>query len=102
MIDNGEPLPGDAVLDADARERLHERLDAVRAGRPCACGTCPSIELIDEAGQSSDVELRTVLSAETEGGTLLLFVSEGQLSYLELAPHGDEPFAEFPVTAPSR
>lgn len=96
MIDTGEPMPGDPPLDEDARTRLHGRLASVRAGDPCACGTCPSVQLLDEARPTPGEDLRTVLTAPMRDATVLLFVSEGRLSYLELAPHGDEPFAEFP------
>lgn len=99
MIDNGDPSSGDAALGIDERARLRGRLDTAHAGETCTCGACPSIQLIDGASLSVDTELQTVLSADIPGATLLLFIDRGQLSYLELAPHGDEPFAEFPPLA---
>ncbi|MDN8547973.1 hypothetical protein PUW81_002515 [Microbacterium sp. NM3R9] len=101
LIDNGDPLPGDPALGIEERDRLRERLATANAGEACRCGTCPSIQLIGDASPSRDIGLRTVLSAEIPAATLLLFVDRGQLRYLELAPHGDEPFAEFPALASS-
>lgn len=101
LIDNGDPLPGDPALGSDERAGLRGRLATAHAGEACSCGTCPSIQLIDDAAPSADGELRTVLSADIPGATLLLFIDRGQLSYLELAPHADKPFAKFPVLASS-
>ncbi|WP_281270256.1 hypothetical protein [Cryobacterium soli] len=40
-----------------------------------------------------------MLSAAHPDATLLLFVDNDRLSYLELAPHGDDAFSEFPLAA---
>jgi hypothetical protein len=37
-----------------------------------------------------------VLSASHPDASLMLFIDGDRLSYLELAPHGDRPFPEFP------
>ncbi|GAA2997590.1 hypothetical protein [Microbacterium aurantiacum] len=39
---------------------------------------------------------RIVLTAEGPGASLLLFIDDGRLSYLELAPHVDDVVADFP------
>ncbi len=87
---------GDGVEDAD-RARWRAQRVTTRAGRPCGCGSCPSIELTDTAGVSPELtRSRVVLDAQTNEGMLLLFIDDDQLSYLELAPMGDRTFADFP------
>jgi len=86
----------DSVEDADT-EGWRAQLVTVRAGRPCGCGACPSIELTDAAGVSPKMtSRRVVLDAETDGAMVMLFIDDDRLSYLELAPTGDQEFATFP------
>lgn len=84
------------VEDAD-RARWRAQLATLRAGRPCGCAVCPSVELTDAAGVSPETtSSHVVLGAHTDEAVLLLFIDDDQLSYLELAPAGDRMFAEFP------
>lgn len=103
MIDRGTCFdPDDRVKEAD-RKRWRAQLATTRAGRPCGCGTCPSIELTDAAGVSPELtSSRVVLDAETDKAMLLLFIDDDQLSYLELAPTAEKTFAEFPDPADIR
>lgn len=96
MLDTAKPFPGDTGLSSTLRERLREQASSALAGPRCACGMCPSIEIEDQAGASPLGGKRIVLSAATPQASVLLFVDAGRLSYLELAPHGDEPIHEFP------
>jgi hypothetical protein len=100
MIDRAVPFDPDesdgGVEDMD-RTRWRAQLRTARAGRPCGCGSCPSIELTDTAGVSPEMtKSRVVLGAVSDEAMLLLFIDDDQLSYLELAPTGDRTFAEFP------
>ena len=100
MIDRAVPFDPDesnsGVEDTD-RTRWRAQLRTARAGRPCGCGSCPSIELTARAGVSPEMaKSRVILSAESDEAMLLLFIDDDQLSYLELAPTGDRTFAEFP------
>ncbi|MEJ5868484.1 hypothetical protein WDV85_12135 [Pseudokineococcus sp. 5B2Z-1] len=84
------------VLTTDDRARWLAQVPTTRAGRRCTCGTCPSIELTDTAGWRPDAgDGRVVLQAGASGATLLLFVDEDRLSYLELAPDASA-FHDFP------
>ena len=101
MVEHAQPLDAggsdDVVEDAD-RARWRAQLTTTRAGRPCDCGSCPSIELTGTAGTRSETTgSRVVLEAQTDEAVLLLFVDDDRLSYLELAPTGDRTFAEFPA-----
>jgi hypothetical protein len=99
MIDHGTCDADESVMEAD-RARWRAQLATARAGRHCGCGTCPSIELTDEAGVSPGMtSSRVVLNAETDKAMLLLFIDDDQLSYLELAPTDERTFAEFPDPA---
>lgn len=90
------------VVDAD-RARWRAQVGSTRAGRPCGCGSCPSIELTAADGASPEMtSSRVVLNAETDGAMLLLFIDDDQLSYLELAPTDDGSFGEFPAPADIR
>lgn len=100
MIDHAARFDPDnfnnSVEDAE-RERWRAQLVTARAGRPCGCGSCPSIELTDAAGVSPKMtSRRVVLDAETDGAMVMLFIDDDRLSYLELAPTGDRAFAAFP------
>lgn len=83
-----ELLAGQLPPDHPARAEV----PTARAVGTCGCGTCPSIMLShDTRGE------RLVLQASHRTGIVLLFVDGGHLSYLELAPLGDdEPVTEFP------
>lgn len=95
------PAHGDeSSATAADRLRWREQAGTVRAGRPCGCGTCPSVELVDEDGRTPEGRSsRVVLSAGAPGALVLLFVDDDRLSYLELAPDEDEVFEEFPPAA---
>ncbi len=96
LVGRGTPSDG-AEITADDRKRWLAQVPSTHAGARCRCGTCPSIELTDEAGTTADSDDRVVLEASAEGAMLLLFVDDGRLSYLELAPLDDDvSFAEFP------
>lgn len=96
MIDHAVPFAGDLSIPEETRRRLRDQIATTRAGARCACGTCPSIELQDAEGATADGGSRIVLTAGAPGASLLLFVDGDRLSYLELAPHGDDVVAEFP------
>jgi hypothetical protein len=98
MIDHAPSFdPDESVGDAD-RARWRAQLMTTRAGRPCECGSCPSIELTDADGVSPEMtRSRVVLDAQTDGAMVMLFIDDDQLSYLELAPTGECTFAEFPL-----
>ena len=90
----------DVHVSVQDRERWAAQIDGTWAGEACGCGQCPSIVLTDDAGVTpTGDETNVVLSAETEGAILLLFVDDDMLSYLELAPFEGERFAEFPDLA---
>lgn len=106
LIDRAAPFDpdeaGSRVSDAD-RTRWRSQLRTTRAGRPCGCGSCPSVELTsDDGGSPGTTGRRTVLGAESDEALLLLFVDDDRLSYLELAPTGDRTFLEFPDPADVR
>jgi hypothetical protein len=87
LITRGGSMDDDATVTDDDRARWLSRVPHTRAGRRCACGTCPSLELTDAAGATPKVhDSRVVLEASTTGAMLLLFIDEDRLSYLELAP----------------
>jgi hypothetical protein len=86
------------VTPAD-RTRWLAQVPHTLAGRPCGCGSCPSIELTDATGQTqANSGRRVVLDAEAPGALLMLFIEDDRLSYLELAPLDDVTFTEFPDT----
>ncbi|MFB9376692.1 hypothetical protein ACFFKU_04235 [Kineococcus gynurae] len=99
MIDNGVAFSDeDEPVTSDDRRRWRAQVPGTRVGRGCGCGACPSIDLTDADGVIPGwEESRIVLSGETDGAMLLLFVDDDRLSYLELAPLDDDArFAEFP------
>ena len=97
MIDHGTVLDPDKGVGDTDRARWRAQLATARAGRPCGCGTCPSIELTDADGSTPETPGgRVVLDAETDEAMVLLFIDDDRLSYLELAPTEDRVFAEFP------
>ncbi|GAA2034265.1 hypothetical protein WDZ16_16585 [Pseudokineococcus marinus] len=98
MIERGVTMGDDtSVTDAD-RSRWLAQVPRTRAGRPCGCGTCPSIGLTDTDGSTPELhDDRVVLQASTTGALLLLFIDGDRLSELELAPLSDgTPFSQFP------
>jgi len=98
MIERGVTMDDDTpVSDAD-RSRWLAQVAHTRAGRPCGCGTCPSIGLTDVDGLTPELQDdRVVLQASATGALLLLFVDEDRLSELELAPMSDKTsFHQFP------
>ena len=62
-------------------------------------GIWASIDLEDQRGQTPEGGDRIVLSAHHSTASLLLFIDDDQLSYLELAPHDDEAWDQFPPVA---
>jgi hypothetical protein len=99
MVENARVFADDPPVSFEARQRWQAQLPGARAGSPCGCGSCPSIAIEDEHGRTPDGGRRVVLSAGHPDATLLLFIDGDRLSYLELAPHGDDAFPEFPPVA---
>ncbi|MBO0596498.1 hypothetical protein I2485_04185 [Nesterenkonia sp. E16_7] len=99
MVDNAVPSAGDRPVPAAARERWRRSIPTTTAGRGCECGACPSIDLVDERARTSKGGRSVVLSAEHPKASVLLFIDADRLSYLELAPHGDEAIDHFPSVA---
>ena len=99
MVESAEPFAGDPAPTFEERARWRSQLAGAHAGTPCGCGTCPSIELTDENGITPSGGNRVVLEGATPGASLLLFIDGDRLSYLELAPHGDDVFTEFPLVS---
>lgn len=95
MIEHGDGFDQE-VTTAD-RRRWAVHVDDIRAGRRCACGSCPSIELSTSSGRPSEAATsRRVLHASAPDADVLLFVDDDVPSYLELAPHDDDPVRVFP------
>jgi hypothetical protein len=103
MIDRGRCSDSDDRVKEADRARWRAQLATTRAGRPCGCGTCPSIELTDAVGISPEMtKSRVVLDVATDKAMLLLFIDDDRLSYLELAATDEQTFAEFPNPAEMR
>lgn len=85
----------DAVTASD-RERWARAVPDTRAGAPCGCGTCPSVELTDADGATPESGTRVVLEASAPDGCLLLFIDDDRLSYLEYAPLAEAVLPGFP------
>ncbi|MEJ5913169.1 hypothetical protein [Pseudokineococcus sp. 1T1Z-3] len=98
MITRGRHQDDDVVVTAADRSRWLAQVPGTRAGARCGCGSCPSIELTDAAGETPDMQDdRVVLEAGATGALLLLFIDDDRLSYLELAPLSDKTsFRHFP------
>lgn len=97
LIERGVCLDEDVVVTEEDRARWLAQVAQTRAGRRCGCGSCPSFDLTDLAGATPDMDdSRVVLEASTTGALLLLFVDDGRLSYLELAPLDDQSYGQFP------
>lgn len=99
MIDRAVPFADDPPVPAGSRERWRQSVHTTTAGRGCACGACPSIDLQDQRGQTSKGGRSVVLSADHAKASVLLFIDADRLSYLELAPRGDEGIDHFPPVA---
>ena len=99
MVEHAGVSADERPVSYEARKRWLGQVATARAGDMCACGTCPSITLEDEHGYTPTGGRRVVLSAGHPDASLLLFIDGDRLSYLELAPHGDEPHPEFPPLA---
>ncbi|GAA1112788.1 hypothetical protein GCM10009650_15190 [Nesterenkonia jeotgali] len=97
MIENALPSGGDQPVPAASRERWRRSIPATLAGPGCVCDACPSIELEDGRGRTSKGGRSVVLSAEHPEASLLLFIDDDRLSYLELAPHGEDAWDQFPA-----
>ena len=97
MVERGTTFDDDVVVTAADRARWRAQVPGTWAGRPCGCGTCPSVELTDADGVTPVGErTRVVLEGGTTGALVLLFVDDDRLSYLELAPTGGATFRRFP------
>lgn len=84
-------------LPASVVTALREQARDARVVGFCACGTCPSVDLHSVAPAAPTSEPRIVLGAAAENALILLFIDEGRLSYLELAPTSDDAtFETFP------
>jgi hypothetical protein len=97
MIDHATCVDTDERVEEAHRARWRAQVATTRAGRRCGCGTCPSVELTDAAGVTPEAtSSRVVLGAELEQATVLLFIDDDRLSYLELAPTDERTYADFP------
>ena len=108
---NPRPLTDDEervlrrILDADFRgvAALLEQFVGVQVVGHCDCG-CPSIDLqprpgsarSDQAGRLAPVELLVTPVADEPPGGVILFVDDGQLSYLEYVYYSEAPPSEWP------
>jgi hypothetical protein len=99
MVEHAGVSAGERPVPYEARQRWLEQVATARAGDRCDCGTCPSITLENAHGHTPAGGRRVVLSAGHPDASLLLFIDGDRLSYLELAPHGDELHPEFPPLA---
>ena len=98
LLERGTSDEGDPLVTAADRARWLAQVPQTLAGRPCGCGTCPSIELTDAEGRTPTTgDGRVVLQAAAPGALLLLFVDEDRLSYLELAPLEGDSVLAFPA-----
>lgn len=102
MIDTAVPSGDDPPVSAATRARWRRSIPTTTAGQRCACGACPSIDLVAERAGAARRERNVVLSAGHPKASLLLFIHDDRLSCLELAPHGDEPIGHFPPVAELR
>ena len=96
MVEHAGVSADERPVSYEARQRWLAQVATARAGDRCDCGTCPSITLENAHGYTPTGGRRVVLSAGHPDASLLLFIDGDRLSYLELAPHGDEPHPEFP------
>jgi hypothetical protein len=96
LLEHGATFADDPPVTFEQRARWRAKVADARAGAPCGCGTCPSIALEDAAGHVPERGRRFVLCAGHPDASLMLFIDSDRLSYLELAPHGDDVFARFP------
>ena len=85
---------------------LHLLVGSLRPGHParaeastvqvvgrCTCETCPTINF---TLSETDFTTREVIHAGHPSGLILLFIDDGHLSCLELAPNDNTPVLEFP------
>lgn len=70
----GASTDEDLVVTDDDRARWRAQVPRTRAGRRCACGTCPSVVLTDPSGAAPDARSGRVLLEAGTAGALLLFV----------------------------
>ncbi|MCQ9387267.1 hypothetical protein NQ038_01170 [Brevibacterium sp. 50QC2O2] len=94
MAERARTTDGGAVTD-DQRSRWLRQVANCTVTGHCDCGTCPSVELGDAAGNPvpDDAGPRVVLSAGARNPTrgILLFIDGDRLSYLEVYPTEDDP-----------
>ena len=101
LIEHAEDFDQDALpITKEHRARWLRDVETTRAYQRCGCGTGPSIELRDASGASPSDGPRIVLSAHRGHETLLLFVANDRLNYLEMfSSDVDRRFDEFPEVA---
>ncbi|RJQ68062.1 hypothetical protein D5S17_32685 [Pseudonocardiaceae bacterium YIM PH 21723] len=87
------------ALDFPGVAELRVQAGTARVTGGCGCG-CPSVDLrVDTATPPAAVTSSMPVEASVgeQTGGMLLFVTEGRLSYLEYYPLDDNPPAEFPA-----
>lgn len=101
LIARADDFDQDALpITTEQRARWLADVPTTRAYERCGCGTCPSIVLGDASGVSPSDGPRIVLSAYRGHETLLLFVDNDRLSYLEMfSSDVDSRFDDFPEVA---
>ncbi|MCQ9368143.1 hypothetical protein NQ036_07795 [Brevibacterium sp. 91QC2O2] len=94
MAERARSTDGAAVTDG-LRRQWSLQADGCTVTGHCDCGTCPSVELGDAAGNPvpDGTGPRVVLSAGARNPTrgVLLFIDGDRLSYLEVYPIDDDP-----------
>lgn len=73
----------------DWREALHGMVDRITVGASCACGKCPSVQLLVDDEPVPAGQTQIILEAFISEGIVMLFVDDGRPSYLEIAPNLD-------------
>lgn len=71
------------------REALHGLVDRISVGAACACGKCPSFQLLIDEQPVPAGHTQIILEAFISEGIVMLFVDDGHPSYLEIAPNLD-------------
>ena len=71
------------------RHELQEMLDRLSVGKLCDCGKCPSFQLLVDGSEVPPSQDPIILEAFISDGIVMLFIDDGQPSYLEIAPNLD-------------
>lgn len=88
MLSSAQEFDGSPVEQSE-RDKWLAMVDRLSVGEPCACGMCPTFELLVDGEAAPCSSPRTVLSAETSDAMVLLFIDDGKPSYFEVAPTWD-------------